>query len=302
MRRVISNIIILICLGVFVFCAYQLVDYFYGNMESESEFDNQREKVADVVKYEDRLPEYKTMKEENDDFVGWIIADGTNINYPMVQTIDEPDFYLYRNFQKQESRPGTIFISNVADLYAPTDVVTVFGHSMKDGTMFGSLNRYQDSQFLDEHNMIWIDSLEGRREFQVTSVMRIRVDVDGQEDVFPYYAYSDFEDEEDFNEFKKQCKEHALYDTGVDFKYGDKFAVLSTCEYTYGDGSGRLVVMGKEVGPQEEKNPEITEPKMGKYVMIGIGVASVLIIIMLIASFIKGHRRRKAKAQEAQTE
>lgn len=301
MKRVLSNIVILICLAIFAVCAYQLVDYFYGNMESESQFDTQRDKVADVVDYKDRLPEYESMKEENEDFVGWIIADGTNVNYPMMQTVDDPDFYLNHNFQKEKSKPGTIFISNVADLYEPTDVVTVFGHNMKDGTMFGSLRRYEDSQFLDEHDRIWVDSLEGRREFEVTHVMRIRVDVDGQDDVFPYYEYSNFGDKEDYEQFMEQCAAHSLYDTGKEVEYGDKFVIMSTCEYTYGDGSGRLVIMGKEVSPEVENQmtPEITKPMMGTYVMIGIGVATLLILIMLIASFVKGRKRKKArKAQE----
>lgn len=303
MKRVLSNIVILICLIVFVVCAYKLVDYFYGNMESESQFDNQRDMVADVVDYKDRLPEYEKMKEENEDFVGWVIADGTNVNYPMMQTVDDPDFYLDHNFKKEKSKPGTIFISNAADLYEPTDVVTIFGHNMRDDTMFGSLDRYDDEEFIKEHDRVWVDSLDGRREFQVTHVMRIRVDVEGKEDVFPYYAYSNFEDKEDFNEFIKQAQEHSLYDTGREVKYGDKFVILSTCEYTYGDGSGRLVIMGKEVEPEKDKEivPEITKPMMGTYVMIGIAVAGLLIIIMLIVSFVKGHNRRK-RAKAAQTE
>lgn len=302
MKKAFLNIVIIICLAVFAVCAYQLIQYFYGNMEADKAFDKQRDMVADATEFDKRLPEYKKMKEQNEDFVGWIIADGTNVNNPVVQTVNDPEYYLYRDFNKNDSKPGTIFLSNVADLDEPTDIVTVFGHNMKDGTMFGSLRRYEDSEFLAEHDRIWMDSLEGRREFQVTNVMRIRVGIEGQEDPFPYYQYSNFKNEKEFNEFADQCKSYTLYDTGRSIEYGDKMVVLSTCEYTYGDGSGRLVIMGKEVkeeATQDMGQADITKPMMGTYVMIGIAVAAVLILLMLITGFVKGRKRKKAAKKAA---
>ncbi len=299
MRNVFLNIVIIICLIVFAVCAYKLFDYFYGNMEADQAVDKQRDMVADVVDYDSRLPEYEKMKEENKDFRGWIIADGTNVNNPLVQRVDDQDYYLDHDYEGNPSRAGAIFLSSVADVYKPSDVITVFGHHMRDKTMFGSLDRYEDSEFLQKHDRIWLDSLEKRREFEVTNVMRIRVDVDGTEDVFPYYQYSDFEDEDDFNKFAEQCKAHNIYDTGKTIEYGDKFVILSTCEYTYGDGSGRLVIMGKEVpvgSGTDIAEAEITKPMMGTYVMLGLGVAIIVIILTFIVSMIRGSRRRKARA------
>lgn len=302
MRKVLLNIVIIICLAVFAVCAYQLIDYFYGNMKADQAFDKQRDMVSDVVAYDDRLPEYKQMKEENDDFQGWLIVDGTNVNNPVVQRVEDQDYYLDHDFEGNYSVSGSIFLSSVADMYEPSDVITVFGHHMKDGTMFGSLKRFEDSEFLEKHDRIWMDSLEGRREFEVTNVMKIRVNVDGQEDVFPYYQYSDFEDEEDFNKFVEQCNAHNIYDTGKTVEYGDKFVLLSTCEYTYGDGSGRLVVMGKEVPSSEQTDmgqADITKPMMGTYVMLGIAVAVVVILLTLIVTFIRSRRRNKDRAAKA---
>lgn len=298
MRKFFLNFVIVICLIVFAVCAYQLTQYFYGNMESEKQFDTQRDMVADTPEIPKRLPKYQKMKEQNPDFEGWIIADGTNVDYPMVQTVDDPEYYLYRDFQGNDSKPGTIFLSNVADIYEPSDVITVFGHNMKDGTMFGSIRRYEDSQFLEEHDRIWIDSLEGRREFQVTHVMKIRVNVAGQEDSFPYYDYSNFESKSAYKNFIEQCNAHSIYDTGKNVRYGDKFVILSTCEYTYQDGSGRLVVMGKEI--KTDKNApvtalEVTKPMMGTYVMLGIGFAALIIVIMLISGIIRSVRRKNRK-------
>ena len=298
MRRVLPNVIIVICLIIFAVCTYKLVEYFYGNMEADNKFNDQRNLVAGISKYDERQPEYKKMKQENSDFEGWIIADGTNVNYPTVQREDDQNYYLYRDFYGNDSKPGSIFLSTVADLYEPSDLVTVFGHNMKDGTMFGSLRRYEDSQFLEEHDRIWLDSLEGRREFQVTHVMRIRVDVEGSEDVFPYYQYSNFENKKEFNNFINQCNSHSLYSTGRNVEYGDKLVILSTCEYTYGDGSGRLVVMGKEVPKKQETNmasADITKPMMGTYVMIGIAAVGALIIILIIANIVKSVRRRSKR-------
>lgn len=309
MKKIFLNLVIIACLAVFAVCAYQLAQYFYGNIESEKQFDKQRDMVADISEFDKRLPKYQEMKKQNSDFEGWIIADGTNVNYPVVQTVNDTEYYLYRDFQGNYSKPGTIFLSNVADLYKPSDVVTVFGHNMKDGTMFGSVRRYEDKQFLEEHDSIWIDSLEGRRKFKVTHVMKIRVDVVGQDDVFPYYNYSNFIDKSDFKQFIKQCNAHSIYDTGRTVKYGDKFVILSTCEYSYDDGSGRLVVMGKEIKPRSKDGgkseeaadvtmPEITKPMMGTYVMIGIGVAGLLIIIMLITWIVRSFTRKSGSTKQ----
>jgi sortase B len=298
MGKILLNFLIVVCLGVFAVCAYQLIDYFYGNMQADKAFDKQRVMVEDTSDYEKRLPKYEQMQADNQDFEGWITVDGTNINNPMVQTVEDPEYYLYRNFEGQYSKPGTIFLSNVADLYKPTDVITVFGHNMKDGTMFGSLRRFEEKEFLKEHNRMWIDSLENRREFEVVRVMRIRVDVENQKDVFPYYQYSDFKNKKDFNKFIEQCDTHSIYNTGKTVKYGDKFVVLSTCEYSYNDGSGRLVVMAKEVEPEMKTDiatAQITKPMMGKYVMIGIGVAAVMIILVFIVSLVRSARRRRAR-------
>ncbi len=102
MGRVISNIIIVICLAVFAVCAFQLVQYFYGNMEADKAFDKQRNMVADTSAFDKRLPKYKEIKAENNDFQGWITVDGTNVNNPMVQTPDDPEYYLYRNFDGED--------------------------------------------------------------------------------------------------------------------------------------------------------------------------------------------------------
>jgi len=296
MRNVLLTIIILICLGVFAVCAYMLIDYFYTNMEADRAFDEQRNMVAEESAFEKRLPKYLEMKETNEDFVGWIKADGTHINNPLVQSIDDPNFYLHKDFHKNDSNSGTLFISNVSSLVEPTDVVTVFGHHMRDKTMFGSLENFEEPEFLEEHGRIWIDSLEGRREFQVTNVMRIRVNVQGQDDAFPYYEYSNFEDEADFDWFMEQSDSHTLFPTGETVEYGDKLVLLSTCEYTYGDGSGRLVVMGKEMFPPDLTDmgeATITKPMMGTYVILGIAAATLLILLSLLLSLIKRLRRNK---------
>lgn len=242
-----------------------------------------------IADFSDKQTEYQRLKEQNQDFVGWIYVEGTKIDNPLMQSLDDPDFYIDKDFDGEYLKAGTLFISNISDIDDPSDVLIVFGHNMADGTMFGTLRRFEDSSFTENNNRIWVDNMKVRREFEVTHVMRIRVDVEGQEDVFPYYAYSDFESEADYNEFIDKCNEFSLYDTGKEVEFGDKFVILSTCEYTWDDGSGRLVVMGREVRTKDEMTTESAqtiqkeEPSDNKlWIFITVGAAIIVLAVIIL--------------------
>lgn len=241
---------------------------------------------SSIESFENKLPEYKKLKEKNNDFVGWINVEGTNIDYCMMQSKDDPQFYLYAGFDKEYEYAGTLFIKEFSDLNKPTDVILVYGHNMKNGTMFGTLRRFEDKEFLKENGGIIVDSLNGRREFEVTHVLRVRVNVPGG-DPFPYYTYSDFKNEEDFARFAEQCEEYEIYDSGATLNYGDKFVMLTTCEYTWADGTGRLVVMGRDVTKEEEPKPtptavttNINAKENAPYQMMYAGIGAFFIIIL----------------------
>ena len=189
------------------------------------------------------LKKYAAVHEQNTDFVGWISIDGTNINYPVMQTIDNPNFYLKRGFDKQYSNYGVPYVQENCAL-GISDNVVIYGHHMNNGSMFADLCKYEREDFYREHTTIHFDTLSSLGEYEIVAVFKT---VAYSEDGFKYYHFVDAEDESSFDAFISQCKSLALYDTGVDAEYGDKLLTLSTCEYSC--TNGRMVVVAKLIVP-----------------------------------------------------
>lgn len=189
------------------------------------------------------LEKYGAIHEQNSDFVGWISIDGTNINYPVMQTIDKPNFYLKRGFEKQYSNYGVPYVQENCAL-GISDNVVIYGHHMNNGSMFADLCKYEREDFYQEHPTIHFDTLSSLGEYEIVAAFKT---VAYSEDGFKYYHFVDAENETAFDTFISQCKALALYDTGVSAKYGDKLLTLSTCEYSR--TNGRMVVVAKLIAP-----------------------------------------------------
>ena len=180
---------------------------------------------------------YKEIYEMNDHTVGWIKMEGTKMDYPVMQTPADPNFYLYRNFDKADSARGSIYAWGAADINEPSDNITLFGHNMADGSMFACLNAYTNKKAWDNNSLIFFDTLTEYHTYKIFAVFKTSANI-GQG--FSYHQFVDAANEEEFNEFVSTCKKLAFYDTGITPVYGDKLICLSTCEYTL--DNGRLVV------------------------------------------------------------
>ena len=189
------------------------------------------------------LPEYLPFYEQNNDMVGWITVPGTKVNYPVMQTPDNHDYYLNRDFNHNWSDWGAIYAREACDINAPSDNVVLYGHHMADGSMFAQLEtRYKRKSFWEEHQYLTFDTLYEHHTYQIIAVFRISVSL-GQG--FPYHQFNDAANKEEFDAFVAKIKELSLYDTGLTAEYGDKLLTLSTCEYTL--TNGRFVVVAKRI-------------------------------------------------------
>ena len=186
------------------------------------------------------LPQYQALYAQNSDLAGWIQIDGTSINYPVMQSKHDPDFYLKHNFEKADSTHGCPYVQANCDLQTPSDNILVYGHNMKDGTMFSDLLQYKRESFWEQHRIIRFDTMTAQAEYTVMAVFRGEA-----EDLFAYYQCTDTETPQEFAAYVDACKNAALYETGVTAAYGDKLLTLSTC-----DDSGknsRMVVVAKRI-------------------------------------------------------
>lgn len=190
------------------------------------------------------LPELADLYEQNKDLVGWISIEDTNINYPVVQSVDRQDFYLKHAFDGSYSDYGCPYVQEDCDVQKPSDNLVIYGHHMSNGSMFAHLEKYKDEGFWSEHRAITFNTLTDKQEYEIVAVFRTVVYTDSPE-AFKFYRFIDAESANAFDDFIAKSKELSFYDTGVTAEYGDKLITLSTCEYSR--NNSRLVVVAKRI-------------------------------------------------------
>lgn len=205
----------------------------------------------------EKLADMNELYTKNSDTVGWLTIDDTNIDYPLMQTMDDEEYYLDRDFNKNHSANGSLIldtdscigtgtlVNKYADGTLPSTNLIIHGHNMKSGAMFGNLDLYRKQDYEKEHSHIKLKTLTEEREYEIVSVFLSQVYLKSQTDVFKYYKFFEAYEQEEFDDFYTNIKKLALYDTGVTAEFGDEFITLSVCAYHVEDG--RLVVVGKRI-------------------------------------------------------
>ena len=189
------------------------------------------------------LNKYESLYQENQDLIGWLSIEGMNIDYPVMQCEDD-EYYLHHDFYGKESKYGCLYVRGQADVNAGTNFI-IYGHNMKDGSMFGDLDFYSEKDFCVEHPLISFDTLYEEHTYRIIAVFRSQV-YNEEDDAFKYYQFYQAETKEEFDDFYRNIKDISLYDTGVDAEFGDTFLTLSTCAYHVDDG--RFVVVAVKKG------------------------------------------------------
>lgn len=198
------------------------------------------------------LGEAKYLLTKNDETVGYISIDGTNIDYPVVQYKGDNDYYLNRGFDKQYFFDGVIYMDYRnefgIDESKQSENVVLYGHNLLNDTMFSQLHKYrEDSTFIDNHYII--DFSSNYREYQYVIVGYLLTD-GGYGDSYygEEWAYWDMQDlskKSDFDFYMKCVRERSErfcdYVSDVDVQYGDKLLTLQTCHLD-SDNSRMLVV------------------------------------------------------------
>ena len=108
--------------------------------------------------------------ELNSDCVGWLYIEGTAVDYPVMHTPNQPQKYLRKNFWKEYSTSGVPFLDHRCSLVS-TDLI-IYGHNMKNGSMFAALKKYLNDPFLEDHRTIELETAQGLRYFTVTEVVK----------------------------------------------------------------------------------------------------------------------------------
>ena len=187
-------------------------------------------------KYDINSVLFSDLKQMNPDVVSWIMVDGTNVNYPVVQTEDN-DYYLGHDIMKNMKASGWIFMDfrNAKDM---SDQNTIFyGHNLLNKTAFGSLsNVFTDKWFQQSNHYIIVRTENSRFIYQIFSCYYIEPEV--------YYLQNIFYDMKYYQEFLDKLKSRSIYDFGIEVTASDRIITLSTCT---DDNKGRKVVHAKLV-------------------------------------------------------
>lgn len=192
------------------------------------------------------LPRYRELYEQNPDLVGWLRIEGTDIDYPVVQAAGDNEYYLRRGFDRLYATGGTLFLDARCDVGfngSPTADWLVYGHNMADGSMFGTLARYADETFWEEHPAFTFDTLYEEGTWQVAAVLRTELGADE----LPYYAFFDAASRGEWQAWMDAILPKALYETGVVPRYGDQLLTLSTCGDSAPGSTARLAVVAVRV-------------------------------------------------------
>lgn len=235
MKRMIKISLILLLLGMAVIAAVPFFKEKESEKKSENGFKEIKESVTDK---EDKTINVEKLERENEDCIGYLEVPGTSISYPVMQTRDNPDFYLNHDFNKNYSFYGTPYLSAYCDL-EKSDNLIIYGHNINGGKMFGALEKYKDKNFFDRHRKIYFTT-DRRREYEVFAVMSVNVRK------FKYWKFIMARDEKDYDEFVQKVLEHSMCNIGGKPKYKEQILMLSTCDNGKED-DWRIVVVGKEI-------------------------------------------------------
>lgn len=193
---------------------------------------------------------YKEVFVQNEDMIAWLQIQDTQIDYPVMYTPEDEDYYLNRDFYGREDTAGSLLLDSDSSLYRDeTTNLIIHGHHMKSGAMFGDLDLYADETYGKAHKDITLYTRKEQKNYEVIAAFYSQVYLT-TDTVFKYYNFFQADTEEEFHYFYDNIKELSLYDTGVTAQFGDHFLTLSTCAYHVEDG--RFVVVAKEVEPGPE--------------------------------------------------
>ena len=256
MKKAIAIILIVVLAGGFIFGAFMLIKTLVTAENERRKFESvvniiDSEKGSEINESTGTLRKYDPLYLRNKDFFGWLKIEDTKIDYPVMYTPGDNEYYLHRDFDGNYSESGCLFIDGACP--EKGNYYLIYGHHMINGSMFGDLPKYQSYDFYKEHKKIFFDTRYELRDYEVVAAFYAEVyDVSEEQYHFCYYKYADLSDPNTFNEYVSNVKAMSVYDTGITPVYGDDLIALSTCNYHTEDG--RFVVVARRI---TDKKPAV---------------------------------------------
>lgn len=253
-----------ICGAALIFCVATMIRNYKMQKDAEEQFQQMAQIVTEVeteapTETETEAPsvidergieipqlalDWAALKEQNGDIYSWIYVPNTNVNYPVLQHETQHDYYLEYNLDHSKGRPGCIY-SQKYNTTTYTDRNTVlYGHNMKNGTMFKTLHYYEEEEFFNENRYFYIYTPDSVLVYEVLAASEFT-----NEHVLFKYDFTTVDSLDDYMEglmASKSKNNHML--EGVEFTEDTKLVTLSTC--IYGRANDRWLIVGNLLGEE----------------------------------------------------
>lgn len=258
-ETMIWGFLLCVCIGVFTFSIWSLIgmkqeknriqkeykdlsEIAHSNVCEESAKIMETTGTTESVNHEpkqkiNKLEELETI---NKDIIGWLTIKGTTIDYPIVQRSEEQEFYLSHDFYQKKERHGTPFLDKDCTPNGKCNLL-IYGHHMKDGTMFAPLKKYEKKEYFVEHNEIIFSTKKIDKKFKIVAVCKVNANTDAE--LFSYLSNNLTEKE--YEKVKSIVEQKQLYSCEEEISIGDALLTLSTCDYS--EEEGRIIVLAKEI-------------------------------------------------------
>jgi len=177
--------------------------------------------------------DFNSLLEKNGDIVGWIYCQDTPINYPVVQA-ENNDYYLRRDLNGKYLVSGTVMVDYRIGTIGEDSNYILYGHNMKDGSMFSSLAKYKEQSYYDQHPVLYFLTPTGDYKIELYAGIVVKRDA---------LIYVPNPNGIDFAKFLSNAKEKSTFKSMVEITENDTLITLSTCSYEY--NHARYIVIGK---------------------------------------------------------
>lgn len=265
------KIISLVCAVALIASSVYLVTYFVDLGQQDAKINNIRNNYElnkdDYTKNEDnQFSKFDLLKYQNPDVVGWLNIAGTEVDNPVYQT-DNNDFYVKYDMDKKPNSYGALFLDyrcEINPMSASRNQI-IYGHNMRYGAMFGTLDNYRDINYYRKNPIISFDSLYEKREYKIFAIMIVN-DSEDKAFGYSYSAYrTAFTNDTDFMQWIKHSQDRSLYDIPVDINADDEIITLSTCCYDF--TNARFVILGRLVREGESAEVDVNNSSVNKDVL-----------------------------------
>ncbi|MCI8360741.1 MAG: competence/damage-inducible protein A [Clostridiales bacterium] len=262
--EVIRKIIFLVAAVCLIGSGVYLGVYFYtGHQQLQSQGETRKlyDPANNDIGADGIYKKFYPLLEQNSDTIGWMSIPNANVDNPVVKTPEDYDtlepFYLKHAFDKTSSRYGALFVDRYTNVtfQRQSQNIVVYGHHMRDGSMFGSVKKYRQLDFYKENPIIEFDTLYRKGTYKIFSVFIVNTIPESDNGFVFEYRYSDFDNQEDFMQMVEQMQIRSIINAPVDVLPGDELLTLSTCTYEFDDA--RLVVVARKVREGESASVDV---------------------------------------------